>query len=101
MVSFDEAYVVASNIIKKFEFEAFIIFIRAFQHGWVFEYQAKAYLDTCDYLEMLLDSPYILIDKNTRESFFLYMKPSSLEDFINNYSEKNRYLGEQLILVAP
>ena len=61
-----------------------IISVRPFVDGWIFEYQDIEFLNHCDYISMLLDTPYILMDKHTQEIFFVYLKPDGLETFLDD-----------------
>lgn len=99
MINFDEAYNLAKNVIQKLEIDVRIISVRPFVDGWIFEYQDTEYLNTCDYISMLLDTPYILIDKNTGEIFFVYLKTDELEILLENYYKKSDYIANQTMIL--
>lgn len=98
MITFDEAYESAKTVIQNLEIDVRIISVRPFGHGWIFEYQDTEYLNSCDYLSMLLDTPYILIDKDTQEIFFVYLKEDNLELLLENYQNKSIYIKNNILI---
>jgi len=98
MITFDEAHGLVNKILKQLEIDVCIVSIRPFPDGWIFEYQDKEYINNCNYLYMLLDAPYILVDKNTKEIFFVYLKADKLELLLENYQTKSDHIANKTLI---
>ena len=98
MITFDEAYKSVETAIRDLEADVRIISVRPFVDGWIFEYQDIEFLNYCDDISMLLDTPYILMDKHTQEIFFVYLKPDGLETLLDDYHHKSDYIEKGVII---
>ena len=98
MMTFDEAYKSVETAIRDLETDVRIISVRPFVDGWIFEYQDIEFLNHCDYISMLLDIPYILMDKHTQEIFFVYLKPDGLKTLLDDYHHKSDYIEKGIII---
>ena len=98
MITFDEAYKSVETALRDLEADVRIISVRPFVDGWIFEYQDIEFLNHCDDISMLLDTPYILMDKHTQEIFFVYLKPDELETLLDDYHHKSDYIEKGIII---
>ena len=46
----------------------------------------------------ILDAPYILVDKNTKEIFFVYLKADKLELLLENYQTKSDHIANKTLI---